>query len=49
MDKTKLVQFQCPKKLVDQVDRKIERDENHSHRTDLILFLLRKYVGGEIK
>jgi len=49
MDKTRLIQFQCPKKLIDQVDDKIKEDGKFSHRTDLILFLLRKYVDGEIK
>lgn len=49
MDKTELVQFRCPNKLLDEVDDKIKQDKKYSHRTDLILFLLRKYLGGEIE
>ena len=44
MDRTKLVQFECPVKLLEQVDKKIKDEESHSHRTDLLLYLLRKYV-----
>lgn len=49
MDKTELVQFRCPKRLLVEVDDKIKRGGKHSHRTDLILFLLRKYLDGEIE
>ena len=44
MDNKKLVQFQCPEKLLNQVDEKLSREGKHSHRTDLLLSLLRKYV-----
>ena len=44
MDGTKIVQFECPVKLLEQVDAKVRNDGKHSHRTDLLLYLLRKYV-----
>ena len=44
MDGTKLVQFECPRKLLEQVDAKIRTDGKYSHRTDLLRHLLRKYV-----
>ncbi len=39
-----LVQFECPVKLLELVDNKIKDEERHAHRTDLLLYLLRKYV-----
>lgn len=42
-----LVQFECPTKLLEQVDTKIKADEKHAHRTDLLRYLLRKYVEAE--
>ena len=47
MDNKKLVQFHCPDKLLKQVDDKLSREGKHSHRTDLILSFLRKYVEDE--
>lgn len=44
MDGTKLVQFECPVKLLEQVDTKIKAEGEHAHRTDLLRHLLRKYV-----
>jgi len=44
MDNKKLVQFHCPEKLLKQVDKRLSREGRHSHRTDLLLSLLRKYV-----
>jgi len=41
----KLVQFNCPEKLLKQVDEKIDEDGKHSDRIDLLLSLLRKYVN----
>ena len=47
MDGSKLVQFECPIKLLEQVDTKVKTDGKYSHRTDLLLYLLRKYVEDE--
>ena len=47
MDGTRVVQFECPSKLLEQVDTKIKTDEIHAHRTDLLRYLLRKYVEAE--
>lgn len=44
MDGTRLVQFECPVKLLEQVDNKIKTEGKHSHRTDLLRHLLRKYL-----
>ena len=44
MDGTKLVQFECPVKLLEHVDSKIKTDGRYAHRTDLLRNLLRKYV-----
>ena len=47
MDGTRIVQFKCPVKLLEQVDTKIKNEGKHSHRTDLLRHLLRKYVEEE--
>jgi len=47
MDGTKIVQFKCPVKLLEQIDAKIRTEEKYSHRTDLLRHLLRKYVETE--
>jgi len=47
MDGSKLVQFECPIKLLEQVDAKIRVEGKHAHRTDLLRHLLRKYVESE--
>ncbi len=39
-----MVQFECPKELLEQVNAKIRTDGKYSHRTDLLRHLLRKYV-----
>jgi len=44
MDGTKMVQFECPVKLLEQVDAKVKTDGEYSHRTDLLRHLLRKYL-----
>ena len=44
MDGTKLVQFECPVKLLEHVDKKIKDEGKHAHRTDLLRYLLRKYL-----
>ena len=43
----KLVQFNCPEKLLAQIDEKIEAEGKYSSRTGLLLSLLRKYVNKE--
>jgi len=47
MDGTKLVQFECPRRLLEQVDAKVKTDGKFSHRTDLLRHLLRKYLEEE--
>ena len=47
VDGTRLVQFECPVKLLEQVDTKIKNDGKYSHRTDLLRHLLRKYLEDE--
>ena len=47
MDGARIVQFECPDKLLEQVDDKIKKEEKYSHRTDLLRHLLRKYVEEE--
>jgi len=44
MNGSKLVQFECPAKLLEKVDAKIKAEGEHAHRTDLLRHLLRKYV-----
>jgi len=46
-EETKLVEFLCSPRLLERIDEKIRQEGIYRSRTELLLALLRKYVGAE--